>query len=207
MVPVSHAVTPRLEVAGLRIRRKGRVVLDDFNLTLGPGRLAWVTGENGAGKSSLLRVLAGRLRPEAGGVRMEPDATSVAYYHPGMGLPRDSRVGDWLRLLGLSDATDRRLAPSVGPGDGIARLSTGEHKRLLLVGILSRGAPFTFLDEPYEQRPPDAKATLTQMLLERAQGGVVVVATNQEVPAVGQPLVIHVDGEPGREASSEGDMP
>lgn len=197
-------MTPRLEVAGLRIRRKGRVVLEDFDLTLGPGQLAWVTGENGAGKSSLLRVLAGRLRPEAGEVRMEPEATSVAYYHPAMALPRDPRVGDWWRLLGEPDTTDRGLAPSVGPGDGIARLSTGEQKRLLLVGILSRSTAFTFLDEPYEHLSPDAKATLTQMLLERAQSGVVVVATNQEVPAVGQPLVIHVDGEPGREAISHG---
>lgn len=201
-------MTPRLAIAGLRIRRKGRVVLDALSLTLGPGRLAWVTGENGAGKSSLLRVLAGRLRPEAGEVQMEPGGgTSVAYYHPAMALPRDAKVGDWMRLLGRPYAADRGLAPPVSPDDGVARLSTGEQKRLLLMGILSRATSFTFLDEPYEHLSPEAKATLTQMLLERACTGVVVVATNQEVPTSGQPLVIHVDGEPGREAISEGYTP
>jgi heme exporter protein A len=192
-------VTPCLSVGGLRIRRKGRVVLDGFDFTHGPGRLAWVTGENGAGKSSLLRVLANRLRPEAGTVGLEPAGATLVYYHPGMALPRDARVGDWFRLLGRADATDLELAPTVGPGDAIARLSTGERKRLLLAGILSRSTPFTFLDEPYEHLSPEAKMTLTRILLERARSGVVVVATNQDVPAGGDPLVIRVDGGPDGE--------
>lgn len=187
-------MTPRLRVEGLLIRRKGRVVLAGFDLTHGPGRLAWVTGENGAGKSSLLRVLANRMRPEAGTVRLEPATAGVAYYHPGMSLPRDARVQDWFRLLGVSDVTDHVLAPTVGPGDAMARLSTGECKRLLLVGILSRDTSFTFLDEPYEHLSPEAKVILTRILLERARSGAVVVATNQDVPAGGDPLVIRVDG-------------
>lgn len=188
----------------MRLRRRGGVVLDAFDLTLGPGRLAWVTGENGAGKSSLLRALAGRLLPEAGSVGLDPDATVRAYYHPGMALPRDLRVGDWLRLLGPSKAAEWELAPAVGPGVAIARLSTGECKRLLLTGILSRQAPFTFLDEPYEHLSPDGKATLTRILIERARVGVVVVSTNQEIPSAGDPLVMSLDGDPAREAGAGG---
>lgn len=197
-------MTPRLQVAGLRIRRKGRVVLDRFDLTHEPGRLVWVTGENGAGKSSLLRAFARRLRPETGNVDLRPAGSSVAYYHPGMALPRDARVADWRRLLGLPASTEEGLAPSVEAHDSMDRLSTGEGKRLLLAGILSRHAPFTFLDEPYEHLSPQAKATLTGILLLRGRSGVVVVATNQEVPTAGDPLVVHVDGGPTTDVDAEG---
>ena len=195
-MPASAGMSePQLEVVHLRIRRGRRVVLDGFDLRHAPGRLVWITGENGAGKSSLLRVLAGRLRPESGNVALRPHAASIAYYHPGMALPDGVLVADWWRMLGSVPSAHGSLVPGVRANQRIEHLSTGEGKRLLLHGILERPTDFTFLDEPFEHLSPSAKARLSEILMERAATSVVVVATNQEVPSAGEPLVVHLDEE------------
>jgi ABC-type transport system involved in cytochrome c biogenesis ATPase subunit len=193
MATSAAAAQPQLEVMRLRIRRGRRVVLDRFDLQHAPGRLVWITGENGAGKSSLLRVLAGRLQPESGSVVLRPRPASLAYYHPAMSLPRGVVVADWWRMLGHVPSAPASLVPTLRGNERIEALSTGERKRLLLHGILARPTRFTFLDEPFEHLSPTAKARLTPMLMERAATGIVLVATNQDVPSVGAPVVVHLD--------------
>jgi heme exporter protein A len=193
---VSDAVTmPVLRIAGLRIRRGRTVVVDGLDLEHAAGRLAWITGENGAGKSSLLRVLAGRLRPESGSLARSPADGATAYYQPGMALPADARVADWWRALGRASPPAAPLTPEVEARRRVARVSTGEGKRLLLAAVLARPTPFTFLDEPYEHLSPNAKRDLTALLVARAAAGVVIVATNQDVPETGNPVVIRLDTE------------
>lgn len=57
-----------LEARGVTCQRGGRRLLVNFNLTLPPGRLVWLRGDNGRGKTSLLRLLAGLVEPDAGQV-------------------------------------------------------------------------------------------------------------------------------------------
>ncbi len=56
----------RLIAEDLACRRSGRRIFAGLSFTLAAGEALTVTGRNGAGKSSLLAILAGRLRPEAG---------------------------------------------------------------------------------------------------------------------------------------------
>lgn len=215
--PMTASTGWRLEAARLAVRHRRLDVVQDFDWSHAPGRIAWLVGENGAGKSSLLRVLAGRSRPTSGSVRRvgPPGATaSVLYYRPGMRLPPRARVGDWARLTdrllraaGPTPYWTGSLAPRLDPERRLDRLSTGEAKRLLLDALLRRQAPFVFLDEPYEHLSPRAKETLTTILAARASHAVVVVATNQELPGQAAGPVIRLDGatatiEPYAEVSS-----
>lgn len=60
-----------LRAEAIRLRRNGRVLLDDLSLTLAPGTFTAILGQNGAGKSTLLHVLSGALAPETGQVTLD----------------------------------------------------------------------------------------------------------------------------------------
>lgn len=192
MAHVSTAVdSPFLEVQNLTVTSGKRIVVADLSFTAATGSLIWITGENGAGKSSLLRVLAVR-GAAAGTVRFSPAPrlTDIAFYAPPMGVPAHTTVADWFVFTRahtqgaptlLTD--DDPLVPDVGGNALLTRLSTGEAKRIILWSLLRLPRPFTFLDEPYEHLSPASKARLTDILRDRALNGVVVVATNQDVPA------------------------
>jgi ABC-type multidrug transport system ATPase subunit len=194
-------MTLRVEIESLTIRRGREVLLTDFSWSHEPGSVAWLIGENGAGKSSLLRVLAGWLSPSEGRVRLlapDRERPRTLYYHPGMGLPSDATVASWqrlvARLLASSQAVESGpLAPPWASGaKRIGKLSTGEAKRVLLDPLVRQDAGYVFLDEPYEHLSAMARETLTEVLLARSRESVVIVATNQMLPpeAAGHPRIV-----------------
>ena len=67
-------MTPLLRFEGVSLRRGGRLLFEDLDLTLGPGEALQVAGPNGSGKSSLIRLAAGLLREERGRVERSPAA-------------------------------------------------------------------------------------------------------------------------------------
>ncbi|MGQ0814138.1 MAG: ABC transporter ATP-binding protein [Gemmatimonadota bacterium] len=191
---------PYLEVDRLTVSARRGIVLKDMSFAAAAGTLTWIIGENGAGKSSLLRVLAMRAGG-TGAVQLEPypEITDITFYSPLMGVPANLTVASWLRFntqLIAEDALclgpDDPLLPAVSATARLTTLSTGEAKRLLLWSLLRVRRPFTFLDEPYEHLSPAAKSRLTDILVARAVGCVVVVATNQDVPNIPNKQIIEV---------------
>lgn len=179
----------RLVAEGVTVRRGDELIVDDLSWQHAPGTVAWICGPNGAGKSSLMRVLAGIDVPRAGAVVHEvrgraADASDIAHYTPSMSLPPEPRAvwfsGMMARLVDgpIPLEPDRALRAK-----RCASLSTGEEKRLLLGPLLARGRSFIFLDEPYEHLSREARAQLTAALVTLASTSVVVVATNQPIPA------------------------
>jgi iron complex transport system ATP-binding protein len=67
---VSGAPGPVLDLAGVRVVRDGRAILDEVTWTVGPGERWVVLGPNGSGKTTLLAVAGGRLWPTAGRVEI-----------------------------------------------------------------------------------------------------------------------------------------
>jgi len=201
---LSRELTWGLEVRDLVIHKGRTTILSDFTWTHYPGEVAWIVGENGAGKSSLLRVLAGRERAATGTVTHTAPAgrsPAVLYYHPAMGLPDLTTVGAWQAFVDRIYPAESRypLDPGLVPDSALAhkrvdRLSTGEAKRLALQALLQRAAPFLILDEPFEHLSPPAKQRLASYLSARARDTVIVVATNQEVPADSHGPILSYDG-------------
>jgi ABC-type transport system involved in cytochrome c biogenesis ATPase subunit len=168
--------------------RTDRSLLVQFTWTSRPGGITWLTGSNGSGKSSLLRVLAGWQRPSGGSVHWHGvEGRRLQYFNPAMHAGSDLRVGDFVALVDRITPWSRHpalfaLFPATAAGEKrFGQLSTGEAKRLLLWALLRAHAGPLLLDEPYEHLSREARASLTMLLRERAAGEVVIVATHQEV--------------------------
>jgi ATPase subunit of ABC transporter with duplicated ATPase domains len=144
-----------LEAHALTVARGRRVVLRDVDLTVRAGEVIHVAGENGSGKTSLLRVLAGLARPRAGELRR---SGTVAYVPERVQLAPALRPLEWLgamrRLRGL-DRLDWRAAASESGLDPAklerpaASLSKGMLQRVALLEALHAKPALLLLDEPF----------------------------------------------------------
>lgn len=181
-------MTHRLRVVDLEIRRRRAVILRELSLEMDAGRIWWIVGENGIGKSTFLRCLAGRLRPRRGHVifderRLIPADT--AYYHPAMKPPSGATMADLLVLaeaLGIPLEDDILLSWRMVGRQRLERLSTGQAKRVVLALLLRSAAPVLLLDEPFDHLSPAGREGLLDRLRLLARERLVLLSTNLGVP-------------------------
>lgn len=165
--------------------RGQRLLFEGVDLALEAGEAGLVTGPNGIGKSSLLRIAAGLLRPAAGTVTR---VGGVALANDLHALDRAAALADalgyWAALDGRGPADVSAALDTVGLAR-IARvpvrmLSTGQARRATLARVIAGGAAVWLLDEPGNGLDSAAlDALAAAMARHRAAGGIVLVATHQ----------------------------
>lgn len=172
----------RLAMRDVACLRGGRLLFEGFDLILEAGQAALVTGQNGAGKSSLLRLAAGLLRPAAGQVLRDG---RVALADENTALDAQATLG---RALGFWARIDGGDAMAGMAAMGLAALapvpvrmlSTGQRKRATLARVIASLAPIWLLDEPGNGLDAESLGRLEAALAEhRASGGIVLAASHQ----------------------------
>jgi heme exporter protein A len=189
----------RLEADALECVRGGRKLFQNLSFSVEPGELLEVSGSNGSGKTSLLRMLCGLLHPTAGEIRWqgtnikklkEEYLKELAYLGHANGIKAELSATENLHLAGglagSAPSLERSAAAlaQVGLGRSFASLartlSQGQQRRLALARLLISDRVLWVLDEPLTALD-SAAVRLVQSILEEhlGGGGMAVLTTHQ----------------------------
>lgn len=171
-----------LALDGLTCVRGGRLLFEGLSLSLAPGEAIIVTGPNGIGKSSLLRIAAGLLAPAAGRVeRPVPAALADEAAALDTRLTLGQALGFWARLDGVhAEAGMEPMGIAHLAALPVRMLSTGQRKRAALARVVASAAPLWLLDEPANGLDEDGRQRLAGVIDEhRLRGGALLAASHQ----------------------------
>ena len=194
-------------MTNLACQRGGRVVFRDLSFAVEAGRLLAVEGVNGAGKTSLLRMIAGFIAPLQG---------AIAFDEEGEITDAEDR-GKLIGWLGHQDAVKSQLTPheslhffvglygATADADvaleavGLSRvaglpcqyLSAGQKKRLALARLRMSGRPVWLLDEPLASLDAEGRELVKSMIATHcAGGGIAIAATHETIAETSERLTL-----------------
>ena len=193
--------TPAIECEGLSKRHGTTDAVVDVSLRVQPGELVALLGPSGCGKTSLLRLIAGFDRPDAGAIQLGGEVVvdgqsfvlpekrrvvlvfqeSALFPHLsvakniGYGLDRaerrDGRVDELLELVGLAACAKRH--PS--------QLSGGEQQRIALARALAPRPRVILLDEPFAGVDAATEQAIFKLIERLVQEGKTLVVVNHDL--------------------------
>ncbi len=190
-----------LSVCGLELERGERLLFRGLAFEAPPGTLVRLAGENGTGKTSLLRLLTGLMVPDAGeilykgesitklredfhrdlvyighmnGVKDDLSARENVRIAARLGnlIVTDSQINEALGAVGLTDFTEHTTG----------ELSQGQRRRVALARLfVSEMKPVWILDEPFTALDVQSVANLSDAVARHVRaGGIVIYTTHQE---------------------------
>lgn len=181
----------RLASTNLACRRGEQVLFAGLSLALTPGEALQVTGANGIGKSSLIRILAGLARPFAGTVERS-GGIGLVDEHPALdpNAPLGQALAFWARLDRANQEETREIQARLGLADlldvPMRYLSTGQRKRAALARLLAQGADIWLLDEPLNGLDSAGVALVEALVAQHcAGGGITIAASHQPIALPG----------------------
>lgn len=198
-----------LSAHGLTCVRGDRHLFAGLDLAVGAGEWLHVRGENGAGKTSLLRLLAGLSQPAEGEIRWcgqsikHPDSTyrqNLLFFGHHGALKEDLSAMENLAFAAAMDGADlddpdamralNRFGLKGREDLPVRVLSAGQKRRVMLARLATRQAKLWVLDEPFTALDVKAVDLLAALISEHiAGGGMAVLTSHQTMPIPGGRVV------------------
>lgn len=180
----------QLSADNLACTRGGRAVFTGLSFAVTGGEALVVTGRNGAGKSSLLRMIAGLVRIAGGRLTLTggEDEASIAEQAHYLGhqdalkpsLSVRENLSFWAAFLGSRADTLEQALEAVGlaPLAGLpaAYLSAGQRRRLSIARLAAVKRPIWLLDEPTSALDTPSQGRLAVLMRDHLTGGGIIIA-------------------------------
>ena len=184
----------QIRAKGLTYERCGKRLIDTVDLQLDPRRFTVVMGQNGAGKSLLLRLLHGLVEPTSGTLEHGNAPIADVREHQAMVFQKPvllrrsvgENIGFALRLQRRDSPQCREaLLAEVGLADRMKQparlLSGGEQQRLALARALASNPEVLFLDEPTASLDPASTLLIEETVLRVHRSGVKIVFVSHDI--------------------------
>ncbi len=198
-----------VSIEALSVARGDRVLIAGFSLAVEAGEAVVLAGRNGAGKTSLLRAIAGLIRPSGGRVVFRggggeiPPEDAIARdahligHQDGLKLSRmacDEVLFQVLWSGGTADsarAACARLGLTNLLGLQVRKLSAGQRRRLALARLAASPRSLWLLDEPLAPLDRDQRGVVGELMTEHlAGGGLILAAAHDPLPVAARPVEI-----------------
>lgn len=168
-----------------------KTVLDHISLSIEKGKIYGLLGPSGAGKTTLIRILTGQLRPNEGKVQV-----STEFGNPVTGIMMDDfglyeRLSVWNNLklfagiYGVKDSRIKELLDKTGltqaQKTSVDKLSKGMRSRVNLCRSFLRDMDILYLDEPTSGLDPATSEKIHELILEKQKEGVTVFLTTHNM--------------------------
>lgn len=181
---------PTLRVETLTLARGDRVLVEGLSFSAEAGAYLELRGANGTGKTTLLRAIAGFVRPHAGRIEVSgADEPALAIHYIGHQNALKGAASVRAHVAYWADLFDRacdvaEVIARVGltrQADLPARvLSQGQARRLALARLVIGGRPIHLLDEPAAGLDAEGREVLARLIVDaRAQGCIVLAALHE----------------------------
>ncbi|MCM1111422.1 MAG: metal ABC transporter ATP-binding protein [Clostridium sp.] len=184
-----------ISLRGVSIGWDGRMVLDDVNLDIRRGEFILITGPNGGGKTTLLRIILGLVKPNSGTVTYADSKRPATGYLPQKNMidsrfpitVREAVADGLLGVAGLSRAerramTERTIA-RVGltekASSTIGTLSGGQLQRAMLGRAIVASPPLLVLDEPLSYVDRNFAGQFNEIIGRESVGRTVIIVTHE----------------------------
>ncbi len=205
-----------IEMEGVSFSYNGQPVLEDVNLSVARGDFVAVVGPNGGGKTTLVKLLLGLLRPKAGTVRVLGRSPRKARSRVGY-MPQRSELDPKFPVNVLDVVLMGRLGPGRGLAYGardrlealqalgrvemshlakrpFADLSGGQRQRVLIARALATGPELLLLDEPTSNVDPAGEEEIFGILRELSPEMTILTVSHDlgfVSPMVGHVICVH----------------
>lgn len=214
------AKTAALSLRNMTKAFGGTLAVDHVSFDLADGEILALLGQNGAGKSTVIKMLAGVYAPDAGEIWMHGavhnprDASHlIAFIHQDLGLiewmtvaeniaiaqgyPRRNGLIDWAEVDRIARHSLSMIAHDIDPDQRVSELTRTEKSLVAIARALGVKAKVLVLDEPTASLPQDEVEVLFSVLRELKSQGVSMIYVSHrldEVFAISDRLVVLRDG-------------